>query len=127
MKNNYSPGYVLSRPKGFASHKGIYVGNGYVYHITSIMPPHIVPLHVFADGQKVSVDSRHEYNWTTIRTRIEAALARKRFYNALLYNCEDVVNEAVTGYTGSPQRLCWSIIAIVALFILPAMFKRRPS
>ena len=107
MVSRYLSGDVVSRRKGLAVHKGIAVGNGWIFHNTPFGGERITTEEEFRRGRRLQVErlARRE----RLRTLQAAECGQRRGYNLFTNNCEHTVSRARTGAGNSPQLKSWAL------------------
>ena len=123
MSYEYQIGDILTRPKGPATHYGLYVENG-VLHNTPQGGTHVVSLDVFADGRPVSVQ-RGSGNIPAVLQRARRELQEKRPYNLFTHNCEHLAKGVAHGKKESGQVVVGIILAIAAVSLGYWVLQRR--
>jgi hypothetical protein len=108
---------VLSRPKfgGFAQHIGVQLPDGRVAHC---VPGHgvvVTSVEQYAGGEDVTIV--REVPWTLhwdLMQRLSSALAERRPYHPLSWNCEVFANWLIGEKPESAQAKGWLVVALVA-------------
>lgn len=123
MVTRHLPGDILLRRKGLVLHKGIALGNGWVFHNTPLDGEHVSTEESFRAGHRMYVKRlpAHERRRTVRAARSE----NPRRYNLLTNNCEHTVTRARTGEASSRQLEAWA--AGLGLGALAFAVTRRPS
>jgi hypothetical protein len=129
IHNEFAPdipvGTVLSRPKGLALHRGIYLGNGLVFENTWKFGAHLATFSQFAAKRKVRAEKVLRVPAKLIYKRVKAALGRP--YNLLTNNCD----HAIARIEGDAPRktAAGDIVRLAALALFAAVLLtagRRP-
>jgi hypothetical protein len=106
------------RPGSFIVHEGIYAGNGWANHVEMGSVAGYVPLSVFAGGGVPHVANRPQ---TLEEGEARVARAHQRVgqrYHPISFNCQHLVNEAITGQPYSQA------VAGVVLLVIGAVVAR---
>lgn len=84
-------GAVLTRPKGIATHSGIYMGQD---HVFDNVPEgaRLVPWSIFSAGYPVTAGEKLKLPEQELWRRAHAIIAAKRKYHIADFNCDDAVN-----------------------------------
>ena len=108
---------VLSRPKfgGFAQHIGVQLPDGRVAHC---VPGHgvvVTAVEQYAGGEDVTIvrEVPLERNWEVME-RLFKALAERRPYHPVSWNCEAFANWLVGEKPESAQANGWIAVALLA-------------
>lgn len=115
-------GDILTRPKFPFTHKGVYLGNGRVFHNTPDCGEHVTDIVGFASGQAVSAQPTPEQEKSDISKRVKEALRHPKPYR-INNNCEHTVTRATEGRSYSTQ-LTITLVVIFSLAVL-AIAKRK--
>lgn len=105
------------RPKALgATHVGVWLGGGAVYHNAPDRGEHVSAVADFAKGASVAV-VRTNADASIVVARARARLAVPRSYDVVNNNCEHAANAVVTGRAFSPQLQATVIVAIGVLVL----------
>ncbi len=131
FREPFLPGTHLRTPRGFYSHHGIYVGNGYVVEFSGDRRKDIATASVrlstldyFRDGQRIFVVphvGEATYSPDVIVQRAYAMLGWGG-YNLLFRNCEHVATSCVNGRFDSQQVRVGVAGTIVGYVLLALLF-----
>ena len=112
-------GSVLSRPKGPVMHRGIYLGNGWVFENTWKWGERISTLTQFAGRRKVTVERVLALPIGDVYTRVKARLGRP--YCLFTNNCDHAVARVEEGAPRSAQLLGIAIAAVFTAVVLASV------
>jgi len=98
-------GDILYRSKYPATHTGIYLGNGNVFHNMPALGEHISSFHDFSEGKKVTVSKIPDAIRSEVLERLNNALSKPESYNLFTNNCEHTINKVVFNKKRSDQIL----------------------
>ncbi len=105
------------RPKALgATHVGVWLGGGAVYHNAPGHGEHVSSVADFANGASVAV-VRTNADASTVVARVRTRLVTPQSYDVVNNNCEHAANAVVTGRAVSPQLQAVVIIAIGVLML----------
>jgi hypothetical protein len=110
-------GAIVTRPKGFATHSAIYMGQNTAFENVP-GGARFVSWYEFANGQTVTVCETLNIPYSELWRRAQAIVAAKRQYHLVDFNCDDAVN-LVAGEVVRPSQLVMGLCAIV--FIVGAV------
>jgi hypothetical protein len=124
MEQEMSPaglqvGSVLSRPKGPVMHRGIYLGNGWVFENTWKWGERISTFGQFAGKHTVTVERVLALPIGDVYTRVKARLGRR--YCLFTNNCDHAVARVEEGAPRSAQLLGITIAAVFAAVVLASV------
>jgi len=106
------------RPGSLFAHEGIYAGNWWVNHVEMGGVAGYVPLAVFAGGRVPQVVNRPQ-TWEEGEVRVARAHQRLgQPYHPISFNCQHLVNAAITGRPYSQA------VAGVVLLVIGAVVAR---
>lgn len=115
--NSLLIGDFLLRPKALgATHVGVWMGGGAVFHNAPGLGEHVSSVADFANGAPVTF-VRTNADASTVVTRVRARLAAPRSYDAVNNNCEHAANAVVTGRAVSPQLQAVGIVSLGVLLL----------
>ncbi len=107
MRARYLPGDIVARRKGLVMHKGIALGDGYIFHNTPFAGERVTTEREFRQGRRLHIE---HLDWRErLRTLSAARAGSARAYNLLTNNCEHTVYRARSGQADSPQLKAWAL------------------
>jgi len=110
----YEFGSVLSVPKSFFNHKGMYVGEGLVFHNHPSSGERLVSLKSFSKGRTITVDEKGVFDPVAVMSRLNQSLTNPSPYR-LSKNCDHTVSKLRTGVPRSPQLRFFGLLGVTLL------------
>lgn len=109
-------GALLSAPKRFVSHVGLYLGNGLIFHNNPEKGEHISSIDEFSWGQPVRIMRiLTGQELLGALQRASQILSAPKRYDALTNNCEHTLSRALGKAQSSPQL---QSIGVISLFFI---------
>lgn len=105
LQMDIEPGDILYRAKYPATHTGIYLGNGNVFHNMPALGEHISSFNDFSEGKKVTVSKTPDAIRSEVLERLNHSLLNPENYNLFTNNCEHTINKVVFNKKRSDQIL----------------------
>ena len=126
IPNEFAPdipvGTVLSRPKGLALHRGIYMGNGLVYENTWKFGERLATFSQFAAARPVKAEKVLSVPVRLIFRRVKASLGRP--YNVLTNNADHAIARIEGAASATPRAFAYAALGLFVIALLAV--SRRP-
>lgn len=106
--------HLISAPKGIATHVGLSLGNGFVFHNNPDKGEHISDLASFHKGKPVSLGEQlSHFDFQQALANIAPVLKAPKAYHLTDNNCEQSLNKVLGRSASSPQLQFWTVFTLL--------------